>query len=99
MVSSEKELVESELSEETANQLMLVTCAEMQCIDTIYYKESDKNIRIVFKKYQSIKLYHEFEEIKRQYKFNHPEIFLRGVLKSITKFQTCEVVFDPYRTS
>lgn len=32
----------------------------MQCIDTIFYKENEKTIRIVFKKYQSIKLYHEF---------------------------------------
>jgi hypothetical protein len=78
---------------------MLITCAEMQCIDTIFYKENEKTIRLVFRKYQSIKLYHEFEEIKRQYKLNHPEIFLRGVLKSITKFQSCEVSFEPYRAN
>lgn len=61
MATNEKELVESEESEETAHQLMLITCAEMQCIDSIFYKENEKTIRIVFRKYQSIKLYHEFE--------------------------------------
>jgi hypothetical protein len=25
-------------------------------------------------------------------------VFLRGILKSITKFQACEVLFDPYRS-
>jgi REP element-mobilizing transposase RayT len=50
-------------------------------------------IRLVLKKYKSIKLYHEFEEIKKQYRFNKPEIFLRGVLKVITRFQPCEIKF------
>lgn len=27
----------------------------------------------------------------------HPEIFIRGILKSITKFQHTEINFDPFR--
>ena len=50
--------MESEETEETVNRLTLITCAEMQCIDTFFYKEHEKTIRIIFKKYQSIKLYH-----------------------------------------
>lgn len=76
---------------------MLVNCAEMQCIDTIYYNESNKIIRLVLKKYKKIKNYHECDEIKKQYQFSNPEIFLRAVLKYITKFQNCEIIFEPYK--
>jgi hypothetical protein len=37
---------------------MLVNCAEMQCIETIYYKESENIIRLVIKKNKNIKNYH-----------------------------------------
>lgn len=53
-------------------------------------------MRLVLKKYKAIKLYHESEDIKKQYKFYRPEVFLRGILKYITKFQPCEIIFDPY---
>ena len=56
--TSEKEVVEVEEPESTLNQLLLVSAAEMQCIDTIYYRENEKVIRLMYKKYKSIKLYH-----------------------------------------
>ena len=52
---------ETDKSEETNNELQLVCYAEMQCIDTIYFKESEKLLKIIYRRYQSIKLYHEFE--------------------------------------
>ena len=95
--TNEKESYETERREETFNELQLICYAQMQCIDTIFYRENEKHMKVVFKKYQSIKLYHEFEEIKRYYKFQKPELFLRGVLKSITKFQSCDINFQPFK--
>jgi len=84
--------------EETLNELQLTCYAELQCIDTIFFKDNERQIKLIYKKYKSIKLYHEFEEIKRSYKFQKPEVFLRGILKSITKFQHCDINFEPYRS-
>jgi hypothetical protein len=55
---AEHEQADNDRSEETSNELQLISHAELQCIDTVYYKESEKHIRIIYKKYQSIKLYH-----------------------------------------
>ena len=91
--SSEKEnLIESEA---TPNKLKLTISADIQCIDTIVFMESDNLMKMLIKKYNSIKLYHESEEVKRQFKFSMPDVFLRGVLKYITKFQPCHIDFEP----
>ena len=52
-------------------------------------------MKMLIKKYKSIKLYHESEDIKKQFKFSQPDIFIRGVLKYITKFQPCHIDFEP----
>jgi hypothetical protein len=85
-----------EENEATYYKLRLVFSAELQCIDTIYYREGEKMVKLLLKKYKAIKLYHESEDIKKQYKFQRPEVFLRGILKYITKFQPCEILFEPY---
>ncbi len=93
VVTSEKEsLIESEA---TNNKLKLTASAEIQCIDTILFFEEEQTVKLLVKKYKSIKLYNESEDIKRQYRFSQPEIFLRGVLKYITKFQPCHIDFEP----
>lgn len=85
-----------EESEATYYKLRLVFSAELQCIESIHYREAERSVRLTLKKYKAIKLYHESEDISKQYKFLRPEVFLRGVLKYITKFQPCEVLFEPF---
>lgn len=69
---------------------------DIQSLESLHYNEAEKVVRLVISKYKSIKNYHEGEAIKRQYKFTRPEIFIRGVLKYINKFQPCEIHFHPY---
>ena len=82
--------------EGTSGKLKLSVAAELQCIDTMVVVESEGAVKLLLKKYKSIKLlYHESEEVKRQFKLAQPDIFIRGVLKYITKFQPCHIEFEP----
>ena len=83
-------------SEGTKSKLKLAVAAEVQCIDTIILMESEGEVKLLLKKYKSIKLlYHESEEVTRHFKLSQPEVFIRGVLKCITKFQPCHIEFEP----
>ena len=42
-------------------------------------------------KYRSIKTFNEYEKVRRVYKLENSELFLRNVLKFITKFQKIEI--------
>lgn len=46
---------------------------------------------ITFYKYRSIKEFNEYEKICRQYRLENSEIFLRNILKYVTKFQKIEI--------
>lgn len=57
LVGKDEKQIEEE-TEVTYYRLRLVFSAELQCIDTILYKESEKMVKLVLKKYKAIKLYH-----------------------------------------